>query len=451
MKKIIRAFSFLLISLQISHAQRIISTVAGTGAGSFSGDNSPATAAHLYGPEDVVFDAAGNYYISDEENGAIRKVNTAGIITTIAGTGTPGYNGDGGQATTTQLDWPVGLAIDAAGNIYVGDMLNQCIRKINTSGVINIIAGNKTAGFLGDGSQATAAELNTPRSIALDASQANLYISDQNNNRIRKVNLASGIISTVAGNGTAGFNSDGIAATAAELNLPYGIILDAANNLYITDQTNHRIRKVNTSGIITTIAGDGTGAYNGDGIPATAAEVYLPAGIVIGPGGDILIGDTFNNRVRMIAQWNGDMYTIAGNGNAGYTGDGFQATAAEMHYPAGIGCDAHGNLFVGDWSNNVIREITNADVETVIQTTHSSSITVYPNPASNLLNINLNTLAEKVIVNLYNMLGQEVYNKTYANSSTIAIPVNNFQTGTYLLNIKTNDGVVLTKKVEIAR
>ena len=213
----------------------------------------------------VAVDSSGNIYIADTYNNRIRKVDTAGVISTIAGNGAAGYSGDGGSATSAMLNGPMSVAIDAFDNIYIADQLNNCIRKVNTVGVISTVAGNGTAGFFGDGGLATSAALNNPTGVAID-SAGNIYIADANmnnyplnygNNRIRKVDT-SGIISTVAGNGAAGYLGDGGAATSATLGAPQGVAVDAIGNIYIADVLNNRIRKVDSSGVITTVAGNGT-------------------------------------------------------------------------------------------------------------------------------------------------------------------------------------------------
>ena len=238
----------------------IISTVAGTpGASGYSGDGGPATSAELQHAWGVAVDSAGNLYIADTFNQIIRKVNAAsGTITTVAGTpGTSGYSGDGGPATSAELSLPYGVAVDSSGNLYIADLGNSLVRKVNASGTITTVAGTPgTIGYSGDGGPATSAELQYAWGVAVD-SAGNLYIADTQNCRIRKVN-ASGTITTVAGNGTSGYSGDGGPATSAELSYPYGVAVDSAGNLYIADTQNYRIRKVNASGTITTVAGNGT-------------------------------------------------------------------------------------------------------------------------------------------------------------------------------------------------
>jgi hypothetical protein len=333
---------------------QIITTVAGNGVAGLSGDGGAATAAELNLPSGVAFDHAGNMYLAVRNNDRIRKVSTSGIITTVAGVST-GYSGDGGQATAAELSTPYDVALDGAGNIYIADASNARIRKVTVStGIISTIAGNGHAGYSGDGSAATAAEINNPLGVGVD-SYGNIYIAEQGNNRIRIVNT-SGVISTFAGNGTASYSGDGGQATAAEINHPYSVVVDDSNNIFIADKMNYRIRKVNTSGIITTIAGNGVSGNNGNGGQATAAELDMPTGVARVASGNLYIVDGGADRVRMV-NTSGIISSAAGNSVGGYSGDGGQATAAEFSSPMKIAFDCNGNFYITDQSNDRIREV----------------------------------------------------------------------------------------------
>ena len=332
-------------------AQTTITTVAGTGIQGFSGDGGLATAAQLANPRSVSVDAAGNIFIADLFNHRIRKVDPAGTITTVAGTGTAGFSGDGGPATAAQLNGPRGLFVDAAGNIFIADQSNQRIRKVDTGGTITTVAGTGTAGFFGDGGPATAAQLSYPVFVFVDAA-SNIFIADTNNDRIRKVDTG-GTITTVAGT-SYGFSGDGGPATSAQLKRPASVFVDATGNIFIADQLNNRIRKVNTGGIITTVVGGGV--VLGDGGPATAAQLLNPAGVFIDAVGNIFIADHSNHRIRKV-DTGGTITTVAGMGTAGFNGDGGPATAAQLNNPVGVFVDAAGDLFIGDQTNHRVRKV----------------------------------------------------------------------------------------------
>jgi uncharacterized protein (TIGR03437 family) len=338
----------------------VISTIAGNGVGGFAGDGGSAANSALNSPQGVAVDKAGNVYIADMLNSRVRKVDVAGNMSTVAGCGVlttacilAGL-GDGGPATTPML-YPFDVATDSAGNFYIADDGNNRIRKVDGNAILSTVAGSNKSGFSGDNGPAINAFLNGPLGMAFD-SAGNLYFADLSNERIRKVSV-SGIITTVAGNGTHGFSGDGGPAIAAALAHPHSVAVDGAGNLYITDSENFRVRKVNTSGIITTIAGTGGVGFTGDGGPATAATLTTPWGIAVDGSGNIYFSDWLNNRVRKI-DGNGIITTVAGGGSS--LGDGGSATSAKLFGPTGIALDASGNLYIADTSNNRIRKVTPA-------------------------------------------------------------------------------------------
>jgi uncharacterized protein (TIGR03437 family) len=334
----------------------IIFTAAGNGTLGYTGDNSAAASAELHGPYGVAADSAGNLYIADSGNQRVRKVSK-GVITTVAGNGTLGYTGDNGPATAAQLNTPYGVAVDSAGNLYIADSGNNVIRKVTvSSGVISTVAGNGTSGYTGDNGPATSAQLFTPSWVAVDPA-GNLYITDVANNVVREASASNGVISTVAGNGTYAFAGDGALATGAALDQPMGVAVDSAGNLYIADTGNQRIRKV-SNGTISTVAGNGTYGFTGDGASATSAELYQPMGVAVDSAGNLYIGDTVNNRIRKVS--NGVITTVAGNGIGGYGGDGGAATSAELNEPVGVALDPVGNLYTADFVNNRVRLLTSS-------------------------------------------------------------------------------------------
>lgn len=332
---------------------QIIITFAGNATFGFGGDNVSATTTPLNFPNGIAIDASGNVYIADRLNYRIRKVDPAGIITTVAGTGTPGFSGDGGPATAAKLDNALDVAFDSVGNLYISDQNNDRIRKVDTAGIITTVAGS-SSGYSGDGGPATIAQLSRPWGICFDAS-GNLYISDEINGRVRMVNT-SGIINTIAGTGTSGFSADGVPATASDINHPADIITDAAGNIYFADFYNNRIRKVDPAGIISTVAGNGVMSYSGDGAAATMAALHWPIGIEFDQAGNMYIGDSRNNVVRKV-DGSGIISTVAGIGSSGFSGDGGLATLAQLNYVYNIAFDISGSMYIGDASNHRVRKI----------------------------------------------------------------------------------------------
>lgn len=333
----------------------IVITIAGSSTAGYTGDGGPASAALLDQPGGMAIDATGNIYFADDQHHVVRKIDVSGIITTIAGTGTIGYSGDGGAATSAMLSLPKDVAVDAAGNVYIADYFNKRIRKVTPAGLISTVAGNGGSGYGGDGVMATATTVFNPYGIAVDGA-GNLYISDYGNQRIRKVNT-TGIISTIAGTGTIGSLGDGGPATNARINNPHGLTVDAAGNVYFADYANHRIRKINTSGIITLFAGGLGSGYSGDGGPATAARVFNPTSVRLDALGNVFIADYVNGRIRKVDP-SGIITSISGTiGGSGYSGDGGPATAARFAGAIGCSIDASGNVYISDEGNNRIRKV----------------------------------------------------------------------------------------------
>lgn len=323
-----------------------IVTVAGNGTAGFSGDGGPATSASLMGPIGVAYDRFGNLYECD--NNRIRKISPDGTITTIAGNGTAGYSGDGGPAVNAMINLPDRVSVDNQGVVYIPDTHNFRIRRVTLDGIITTVAGNGIAGFTGDGGLAVNAEIRQPDCTASDAA-GNLFFCDFNNNRIRMV-APNGTITTVAGNGQSGFSGDGGPATSAALSSPNGLAVEGAV-LYISDQGNYRIRKV-VGGVITTVAGNGTAGNTGDGGPATSGEIS-PASIAAASG-TVFIPDPDNNVIRAVLP-DGTIHTIAGNGVAGFSGDTGPATSARLNSPRAVAITPSGGVYIADNGNQRIR------------------------------------------------------------------------------------------------
>ena len=327
-------------------ADGTITTIAGNGTSGYSGDSGLAVDAKINYPTSLTFDSAGSLYIADTNNHRIRKVDTNGVITTVAGNGTAGYSGDSAAATSAMLRNPRGVALDASGNLYVGDNGNYRVRKVGTNGVISTIAGTGTCCYSGENVAATSASI-SPNYLALDGS-GNIFIS--NSGGVRRISNA-GIIATVAGSGSNGFGGDGGAATSAGLNAPAGLFVDVSGDLYIADGNNQRVRKV-SGGIISTIAG----GRAGDGEPAPFASLTNAGAIIRDGNGNVFVADTNSHRVRKITP-DGSISTIAGTGIAGNSGDGAAAINAQLRFPGGVALDANGNLYISDSGNHRIRKV----------------------------------------------------------------------------------------------
>ena len=342
----------------------IIDTIAGTGNSGYTGDNGPAVEARLDKPQGVFVDSSENIYIADTENHVIRKVDaTTREITTVAGNGSHGYSGDNGPATQAQLDKPSAVFVDALENIYIADTENHVIRKVDgETGIITTVAGNGSGGYSGDTFQATLASLKKPLGVFVDSSN-NIYIADTENHVIRKVDGGTNIITTVAGDGDHGYLGDDGPATSAKLDKPSGVVVDSLGNIYIADTENHRIRMVYDDAgtmTITTVAGNGSGDYSGDGDQAILASLKKPKTVWLDEIGNLLIADTENSRIRKVSVTTKDITTAAGNGSEGYSGDYGLAIDASLKKPQGVCAyesPAPAYLFIADPSNYRIRKV----------------------------------------------------------------------------------------------
>lgn len=336
-----------------------ISTIAGNGTLGYAGDGGAATQAQLR-PACITVDSSGNLYVADSFNSVVRVIGTNGVISTFAGNGTLGYSGDGGPANQAQLANPCGLVFDQSGDLFIADTANNVIREVTPGGNIVTAYGSNTRGYAGDGGAANAAQLYSPTGLAFDTF-GTLYISDSGNHVIREV--SGGVIGTFAGMSEPGYSGDGGPATGAQFYYPKGLAIDSSNNLYIADYGNSVIRKINTAtGIITTVAGNGIPGFFGDGGPATSAELAYPYGVAVDLPGNLYIADLANQRIREVTS--GTINTIAGNGVRGYSGDGGPAASAQLYNPGGVAtgcplpvCTALAAIWVADWDNNVVRAL----------------------------------------------------------------------------------------------
>ena len=433
----------LLLPVIVSGQVGIISTVVGNGTATYTGDNGQASAATINTPPYIVFDNADNLYIVDKGNHVIRKVNAAGVITTIAGNGLPGFSGDNGPATAAQLHTPTCVALDGSGNIYIADGANYRIRKINAMGIITTVAGNGYSGYNGEGVPATNAKIN-PYGIGID-DHNNLYLSEGGSNRIRKVD-ASGIINTIAGDGTAGFSGDGGPATAAQFHTLGYITVSSADEILIADWMNHRIRKIDAVGNITTIAGNGGTGNTGDGGRATDATFEAPNAVNLDNDGNIYISDNFADVIRKISASN-IITTIAGDGVAGYSGDNGPATIAQLNTPNSVAFNSAGDMYIDDGLNNRIRKITYSSLGILETTQRVSGISLSPNPATNELTIKSANEIEGLEV--VNMMGQVVTFHPFGKGSGQAnspkeremlIDIRSLPAGVYFVKVNGPDG-----------
>jgi sugar lactone lactonase YvrE len=338
----------------------IIASVAGNGQWIYRGDGGLATQSPLFLPMGGAADATGNLYLCDSNNQRIRFVNAGtGIISTVAGDGNAGFGGDGGLAVNAQLNTPADVRLDGAGNFYIADSANHAIRMVNAAtGIIWTIAGiGGESGYSGDGGLATVAHLAYPSGIAFDGNHT-LYISDTGNNAIRKVDLTTGIITTVAGTGTAGYSGDGGPATSGQLNYPWGIALGGDGSVYVADLSNNRIRKVSPAGVITTVVGTGARGYGGDGGQATQAELNVPAGVLMDVAGNLYVADSGNQLVRKVSATTGVIETIAGVPGGGQPVAGVPANTAGLDGPYALWLDGPGNLYIADMFHQLIEVVS---------------------------------------------------------------------------------------------
>jgi len=347
---------FLAVDLFCRAQSFSISTAAGAFRANGLADGISALYAALAYPQGLAIDPAGNLYIADGNHNRVRKVSTGGLITTVAGSdGVLEYSGDGGPATSATLNFPTGVAVDSSGNVYIADYDNSVVRKVNAAGIISTYAGNGLPGYSGDNGPAIAARLDQPRALAFDAS-GNLYIADYGEGRIRKV-TPDGTISTFAGTGVAfGPSNEGGLAMQASIDHPTGITFDGQGNLYVAAFSDYVVRKITPGGTITTVAGVYLNpGYMGDGGPATSALLQEPTGVAVDPQGNLFITDQFSNVVREVLS-SGTILTVAGNGTPGYAGDGGLAVYAELSAPEDM-LAANGKIYFSDRANGVIRAL----------------------------------------------------------------------------------------------
>ncbi|MBT6347398.1 MAG: hypothetical protein HOJ49_11740 [Nitrospina sp.] len=333
----------------------IITTIAGNGIAGYSGDGGPALEAALNFPAGLALDEQNNLFIADRNNHRIRKVTPDGIISTVAGTGQAEFGGDGGPALEAQLHHPSDVEVASNGELYFSDRSNHRIRKVNQDGIISTVAGQGQLGFGGDFGLATNALLKFPFGIALDK-KGNLYIADRGNNRVRKVDVR-GFITTLAGNSMHSFGGDYGPASHSDLAYPTDMVVDDEDNIYIADRNNHRIRRVDRQGVITTFMGMGKTDFNGDNEIAPETRLHLPFALAIHPDHKLLVVDRSHHRIRSVGLKDYRVTTVAGNGKSLFKGDGGPGPGATLNTPSGIGVDSHNNILFADMQHHRIRKI----------------------------------------------------------------------------------------------
>lgn len=331
-----------------------ISTVCGTGAPGYNGDGLPAGVAQLNWPRDMAEGPGGSLYIADTDNDRIRKVGPDGRISTAAGTGVRGYEGDGGFAASARLNRPRNVEACADGTLYIADTDNHCLRRVDPDGWIRTVAGKGFSGYAGDGGLAEGALLAWPQDLAVGG-DGSLYVADTGNHRIRKVS-PDGQIATLAGTGDCGYGGDGGTAGCAVLARPRGVFVAPDGSVYVGDTENHRVRRVEADGTITTVAGSGIQGYRGDGDLAVRAALAWPRGVVVAAGGWIYVADCGNSVIRRVGP-DGVVHTVAGTGREGYGGDGGPANEAALADPHGLFLAADGSLYVGEPRNHRVRKV----------------------------------------------------------------------------------------------
>lgn len=354
-------------AVRMVNSAGIIKTIAGNGKPGYTGDGGPAASALIQRPWTVSADLQGNILFVDYDNNVIRKIDTRGVITTVAGSGKVGLGTDNVLATTSALYYPFSVSTEAAGSFLIADFLNNTLRRVSTGGMISTIAGNGFKAVAPNGGAASSAILVYPSKVTVEPS-GNVLIADLENQLVERVTLSNGTIATIAGIGRAAYTGDNVPAITAALSSPQGITTDHSGNIYISDTYNHRIRKIDATGTITTIAGVGQSAYLGDNGPALKAYLSVPQGLRFDPSGNLVFADSNNHAIRSISP-QGIITTIAGTGTAGYNGDGISATKAQLNIPTDVAFDAAGNLFIADSANNRVRRVdVNHNITTVAGT-----------------------------------------------------------------------------------
>lgn len=417
-----------------AHAQvPYIKTISGNGTGGFGGDGLYCTSGVLNAPRDVKVDGVGNIYVLDYLNYRVRKIQTNGLIVTIAGTGVLGSSGDGSLGTSANI-LPYGIALDKSNNLYISDAAIGTIRKVNaTTGIISTIAGTGIQGNTGNGGLATAARLKAVFGMAFDTSD-NMYVADGMNHVVRRIDKTTGIITRFAGTDTKGNTGDGDFAVLAELDSPYAVATDRKGNVYISDLAANVVRKVDAAGMISTFAGTGAYGYSGDGGAAVLATFNRPSGLTVDSRGNVYIADADNNVIRKV-DTDGVITTVIGNGTAGFGGDLGPVNGCNLLTPFGIALAANGDMYIADANNQRVRQ-TYTPVA-VGATPEKTTVAVYPNPAETETYISGLTKGDKL--QLADMTGKVVYSSV-ATAEVMPVSMAGMSAGIYVLQVTSVNG-----------
>ncbi len=444
-----KLYSFIFTSVVVAttavnaHAQ-YINTVAGNGVAAYTGDGGAANMASFNAVEGMAVDGAGNIYLADKNNNVVRKISNSGVVTTFAGTGVAGYSGNGGAATAAKLNTPSAVATDGAGNVYIAERGNHVVRVVNTAGKIKVYAGSGIEGYSGDGDTAHLGRISTPTALCMDG-VGNLYIAEGGSHVIRRVDNGTRIMHTVAGTGSFGNTGDGGMATNATFNTPSGVVVDALGNVYIADAQNNRVRRVDAvTGMVSTVIGTGTPGNTGDGGPATAATVSAPVSVALDMMGNLYVVSRGFHNVRMVNSA-GNISHVAGTGAPGYSGDGGLAVTASLRGPRFVFVDGWSRIYIGDQGNNVIRQLSaTASVGNVAAL--ANGFRLYPIPAGNTVHADLTAMSGTVEIRIINATGTTVFVQKVTGGQVLPVSITGIAPGMYTVSVA-HAGAVYTQKL----
>ncbi len=445
------AFSLLAFAVTSSLAQGVISTVGGTGIGGFSGDGGPALSAMFSSPAGVSTDAAGNIFVADKGNHRIRKIGTDGTTATVAGNGSGSYTGMGGLATLASMEYPDAIFVDNHSNLLVTDFFADCSYTVSAStGRIVNSCGHNSQGYGGDGGDAPLGTMELPHGIWKD-NLGNTFIADFGNNRLRKINAVTGFVSTIAGTGTPGYSPDGTLASLCHFAGIYGVCVDNNGNIFVSDHGNHVVRMIDGSGRVHTVAGSGIAGYTGDGGPAIAASLNAPGGLYVNTSGFLFICDETSNVVRVVNLNTGIIKTFAGNGAAGFAGDGGLAVTAKLNMPSAI-TEIAGTFYIADMGNNRIRKVVDASYKSSsfnsVGSVGVTNFNIFPNPSNGNFILQTDEIPDNAVAEVYNIIGVKVYSQVI-NKMETAISLN-LPSGLYNIALRSGDNAV-THKITIQK